>query len=179
MVHANRTRGADLGGTDLGGVGLRGLWARHALFPLRIFLGVTFLYAGLGKLMHPAFLAARGTGSLGELLRQVHSTAALPQLVELAQKSPVAAGYAIAGGEVLVGVGILVGLLGRLAALGGALISLTLWLTVSWQTHPYYYGNDLAYLLAWTPLILAGTPRLSLDGALTNRRNRHGAQLYG
>ncbi|GGU97088.1 membrane protein [Streptomyces albospinus] len=179
MVHAHRTHGADLGGADPGGAGLRGRWARHALFPLRIFLGATFLYAGLDKLTDPAFLAANGTGSLGELLRQVHSTAALPQLVGLAQKSPAAVGYAIAGGELLVGVGILVGLLGRLAALGGALISLTLWLTVSWQTHPYYYGNDLAYLMAWTPLVLAGTPRFSLDAALTNRRKRHGAQLYG
>ena len=82
-------------------------------------------------------------------------------------------------GELAVGLGTLVGLLGRLAAFGGALISLTLWLTVSWATTPYYYGNDLAYLMAWLPLALAGAPRFSLDAALASRRKRHGAQLFG
>lgn len=181
MVHANRTIGADLGGAgvDGSGAGLRGELARHALLPLRVFLGVTFIYAGVDKLTDPAFLAAGGTGSLGELLSQVHDTAALPLMIDLAQKSPVGFGYAIAAGELAVGLGALVGLLGRLAAFGGALISLSLWLTVSWATKPYYYGNDLAYLMAWIPLILAGTPRFSLDAALANRRKRHGAQLFG
>ncbi|MEU5213490.1 TQO small subunit DoxD [Streptomyces sp. NPDC020742] len=181
MVHANRTIGADLAGAGADGsaAGLRAQLARHALLPLRLFLGATFLYAGLDKLMDPAFLAAGGTGSLGEMLRQVHDTAALPQMVDLAQKSPVGFGYAIAAGELAVGLGTLVGLLGRLAAFGGALISLSLWLTVSWSTTPYYYGNDLAYLVAWVPLVLAGTPRFSLDAVLAMRRKRHGMQLFG
>jgi thiosulfate dehydrogenase (quinone) large subunit len=90
-------------------------------------------------------------------------------------KNPVGFGYAIAIGELAVGVGILIGLLARLAAVGGALISLSLWLTVSWATEPYYYGNDLIYLMAWLPLILAGAPVLSLDAALhTRRRQRAG-----
>ncbi|MEU9120313.1 TQO small subunit DoxD [Streptomyces sp. NPDC048506] len=181
MVHANRTIGADMGGTgiDGAGTGLRAQLARHALLPLRVFLGVTFAYAGVDKLTDPAFLAAGGSGSLGEVLRQVHDTAALPLLVDLAQKSPVGFGYAIAVGELAVGLGTLAGLLGRLAAFGGALISLSLWLTMSWTITPYYYGNDLAYLMAWLPLILAGTPRFSLDAALAMRRKRHGAQLFG
>ncbi|MEU7640029.1 MULTISPECIES: TQO small subunit DoxD [unclassified Streptomyces] len=177
MAHAHRTRPVDVGGARSGG--LQAGPARHALLPLRLFLGGTFLYAGLRKLTDPTFLAAGGKGSLGELLRQVHDTAALPQLLDLAQRSPVAFGYAIVGGEVLVGIGTLLGLLGRLAAFGGALISLTLWLTVSWPATPYYYGNDLAYLMAWTPLVLAGAPGFSLDAALANRRERHGTQLYG
>ncbi|MGW2629337.1 TQO small subunit DoxD [Streptomyces chattanoogensis] len=181
MVHANRTVGADLGGTGAGGsgTGVRGMLARYALLPLRLFLGVTFVYAGLDKLTDSGFLAARGSGSLGGMLNQVHDTAALPVLVELAQKSPVGFGYAIAVGELAVGLGTLLGLLGRLAAFGGALISLTLWLTVSWPTTPYYYGNDLVYLMAWIPLVMAGAPKFSLDAALRNRRNRHGAQLFG
>ncbi|GES31341.1 TQO small subunit DoxD [Streptomyces angustmyceticus] len=180
MVHANRTIGAELGGVAVeGSAGARGRLGRHALLPLRLFLGATFLYAGIDKLLDPAFLAPSGSGSIGDMLRQVHDTAALPQLVDLAQKSPVGFGYAIAAGELAVGLGTLVGLLGRLAALGGALISLSLWLTVSWATTPYYYGNDLAYLMAWVPLILAGTPMLSLDAAWSHRRRRHGTQLFG
>ena len=46
----------------------------------------------------PHFLAAAGPGSLGDCWTQVHDTAALPQLVDLAQRSPVGFGYAIAVG---------------------------------------------------------------------------------
>ncbi|MFD4726087.1 DoxX family membrane protein [Streptomyces seoulensis] len=145
---------------------------RYALLPLRIFLGVTFVYAGLDKITDSAFMKAAGAGSLGDTMRGVRDSSAIPALVDLALKSPVGFGYAIAFGELAVGIGILIGLLGRLAALGGALISLSLWLTVSWATSPYYYGNDLAYLMAWLPLVLAGTPYLSVDAALRDRRRR-------
>jgi thiosulfate dehydrogenase [quinone] large subunit len=43
---------------------------------------------------------------------------------------------------------------------------------VSWATHPYYYGNDLVYLMAWLPLILAGAPLLSIDAAIATARGR-------
>ncbi|MFJ8309140.1 MULTISPECIES: DoxX family protein [unclassified Streptomyces] len=150
--------------------GRRDTARRYALLPLRIFLGVTFVYAGLDKLTDSAFFHATGTGSIGELMQGVRNTSAIPALVDLALKSPPGFGYAIAFGELAVGIGTLLGLFGRLAALGGALISLSLWLTVSWQTTPYYYGNDLAYLMAWLPLVLAGTPLLSADALLARRR---------
>jgi len=149
---------------------------RYALLPLRVFLGVTFIYAGLDKLTDSAFLKDSGSGSIGDLMRTVRDSSAIPALVDLALKNPVGFGYAIAFGEIAVGLGTLVGLLTRLAALGGVLISLSLWLTVSWTTEPYYYGNDLAYLMAWIPLVLAGASVLSLDAALrSRRRQRSGA----
>ncbi|BBJ43013.1 DoxX family membrane protein [Streptomyces antimycoticus] len=159
-------------------VGIRATAARYALLPLRIFLGVTFVYAGIDKLTDSAFLSDSGTGSIGELMRQVRDSSALPWMVDQALKDPTAFGYAMAYGELAVGLGILVGLLSRLAAFGGALISLSLWLTVSWQSDPYYYGNDLAYLMAWLPLVLAGAPYLSLDVVISRRRRRQGSQLF-
>ncbi|KOV93477.1 membrane protein [Streptomyces sp. NRRL B-1140] len=154
------------------GGGWRDNATRYALLPLRLFLGVTFIYAGLDKLTDSAFMRDSGAGSIGDMMRAVRDSSAIPALVDLSLKSPVGFGYAIAFGELAVGIGTLLGLLARLAALGGALISLSLWLTVSWSSDPYYYGNDLAYLMAWTPLILAGAPLLSLDAALRSRR-RH------
>ncbi|MFF8591316.1 DoxX family protein [Streptomyces sp. NPDC015220] len=159
----------------------RGDWrdtaARYALLPLRVFLGGTFIYAGLDKLTDSAFLQAAGTGSIGDTMRAARDSAAVPALVDLALKAPVGFGCAIALGELAVGIGTLLGLFGRLAALGGALISLSLWLTVSWASTPYYYGNDLAYLMAWIPLVLAGAPMLSMDEALRSRR-RQGARVF-
>ncbi|WP_030542641.1 DoxX family protein [Streptomyces albus] len=159
--------------------GARATAARYALLPLRIFLGVTFVYAGIDKLTDSAFIADSGAGSIGRLMNSVRDNSAIPALVDLGLRDPSLMGYAIAGGEIAVGLGTLFGLLARLAAFGGALISLSLWLTVSWPSDPYYYGNDLAYLMAWLPLVLAGAPYLSLDSVLTKRRARHGQQLYG
>ncbi|WP_374775437.1 DoxX family membrane protein [Streptomyces sp. NBC_01310] len=155
--------------------GLRELASRHALLPLRIFLGVTFVYAGLDKLTDPAFLSASGEGSIGDMMRGVRDTSAVPALVDMSLNSPVGFAVAVAIGEILVGLGALAGLLTRVAAVGGALISLSLWLTVSWAVTPYYYGNDLIYLVAWTPLILAGAPYLSLDSLIRSRLSRRTA----
>ncbi|MEU8561405.1 DoxX family protein [Streptomyces cyaneofuscatus] len=152
--------------------GLRERAGQYALLPLRLFLGVTFVYAGLDKLTDSGFLSATGPGSIGELMNTVRDSSAVPALVDLALKSPEGFGYAIAIGELLVGLGTLVGLWARLAALGGALISLSLWLTVSWQSTPYYYGNDLPYLMAWLPLVLAGASMFSVDAFLASRRRR-------
>ncbi|MFJ5141098.1 DoxX family protein [Streptomyces sp. NPDC088707] len=193
--HADRADGAaggtgDAGGTsgpdgtrsasDTGGAGWTGvagaldrwkaLGSRYALLPLRIFLGVTFVYAAFDKLTDSAFFADSGTGSIGEMMTGVRDSSAIPALVDLALKNPAGFGYAIAFGELAVGIGTLVGLYARVAALGGALISLSLWLTVSWQVDPYYLGNDLAYLMAWLPLVLAGASVLSLDRLLAERR---------
>ncbi|MFD3721975.1 DoxX family protein [Streptomyces sp. NPDC058674] len=145
--------------------------AAYALLPLRIFLGATFVYAGLDKLTDPAFLAAAGDGSIGDQMRAVRDGSAVPAMVDLALRSPVGFGTAIAVGELLVGLGVLAGLLTRVAAVGGALISLSLWLTVSWAVTPYYYGNDLVYLMAWTPLVLAGASSWSLDALIRSRRS--------
>ncbi|WP_340558727.1 DoxX family protein [Streptomyces sp. GSL17-111] len=153
--------------------GLRETAARYALLPLRLFLGVTFVYAGLDKLTDPGY-----PESMEGLLQSIPGAAA-PWLLDLALTQPEAFGYAIAFGELAVGIGTLLGLLTRVAALGGALISLSFWLTISWDVGPYYYSQDLPYLMAWVPLIMAGAPMLSLDAALAARRGRRGGQLFG
>jgi thiosulfate dehydrogenase [quinone] large subunit len=168
MTHGHRTDSSERGG----GGGLKDSASRYALLPLRIFLGITFIYAGLDKLTDSAFLKDSGSGSIGDLMTSVRDSSAIPGLVDLALNNPVGFGYAIAFGELAVGIGTLIGLLTRLAALGGALISLSLWLTVSWQNTPYYYGNDLPYLMAWLPLLLAGASVFSLDAVLAGRRRR-------
>lgn len=171
MTHTYRTT-SNYGTVDGGRGGWKERANHYALLPLRIFLGVTFIYAGMDKLTDSQFMAASGPGSVGDLMRGVRDSSAVPALVDLALKNPEGFGHAIALGELAVGIGTLVGLLARLAAFGGALISLSLWLTVSWQTEPYYYGNDLIYLMAWLPLLLAGASVFSLDALLAERRRR-------
>lgn len=102
-----------------GGGSWRDSAQRFALLPLRIFLGVTFIYAGLDKLTNSAFFHATGSGSIGEQMRGVRDISAIPAMVDLALKNPAGFGYAIAFGELAVGIGTLIGLLARLAAVGG------------------------------------------------------------
>lgn len=161
-----------------GPAGLRGMASRYALLPLRVFLGITFIYAGLYKLTDSAFFG-NGPESLAAQLDAVRDTAGVPALIDLAQHSPNGFGIAIATGELVVGLGTLAGLWARLAALGGALLSLTFLLTMSWSSDPYYLGNDLPYLMAWIPLICTGAPMLSLDSLLVQRRRRKGRRIFG
>ena len=158
--------------------GWRDSLARYALLPLRVFLGVTFIYAGLDKITSSSFMKASGPGSIGETMHAVRNSSAIPALVDLALKNPVGFGYAIAFGELAVGIGTLIGLLARLAALGGALISFSLWMTVSWANSPYYYGNDLPYMFCWVPLVLAGAPYWSLDALIRHRRHQRSVSAW-
>ncbi|MEV0952061.1 Rieske 2Fe-2S domain-containing protein [Promicromonospora sp. NPDC050249] len=127
-----------------------------ALLPLRVFLGGTFLYAGLSKLLDTHYLDH--TSPLGVQDQMLHAAATSPigPLVSFAAEYPTVTGLAIALGEVAVGLGTLLGLFTRIAALGGYLLALSFFLTVSWTTHPYYVGADIVFAAAWTPLLIAG-----------------------
>ncbi|GAA1954502.1 hypothetical protein GCM10009738_30340 [Kitasatospora viridis] len=151
----------------------RALASGYALLPLRLFLGVTFSYAGLDKLADRHYLAGRGdlqSFYAQTLAAKAHSP--VGALLQPALHAPTFFALLIAFGELAVGLGTLFGLWGRVAALGGAALSLTLFLTVSYNVSPYYLGNDLPYLMAWTALLLAGTPYLSVDGYLARRAER-------
>ncbi|MET9232391.1 Rieske 2Fe-2S domain-containing protein [Lentzea sp. NPDC003310] len=130
--------------------------SEHALLPLRAFLGGTFVYAGVSKLLDTQYLD--GTSPLGVHAQMVNAAATSPigPLVSLAADHATAAGLAIAFGEVAVGLATLLGLVTRFAALGGALLSLGFFLAVSWTTRPYYFGADIVFVFAWTPLLIAG-----------------------
>ncbi|MBV6696499.1 DoxX family membrane protein [Kitasatospora aureofaciens] len=151
----------------------RAFATRYAMLPLRFFLGITFVYAALDKLSDAHYLAGAGDpASFVSQTQAVKGSSPISFLLGAALDTPTLFALAIAFGELAVGLGTLLGLWGRVAALGGALINLSLWLTVSWNVSPYYLGNDLGYLLAWTPLLLAGTPELSVDGYLARRAGR-------
>ena len=127
-----------------------------ALLPLRVFFGVTFLYAGLDKLLDPNFFNPDSAGSIQAQFLIFERVSPLAPLVRVAEPYAAVLGVLIALGEVAVGVGTLTGLAFRLSALGGAAISALFFLTASWTTHPYYFGNDLPYAFGWLTLALAG-----------------------
>jgi thiosulfate dehydrogenase [quinone] large subunit len=143
------------------------------LLPLRAFLAFTFLYAGLSKIgdrsffddsdpssMHSTVVAVKGNSPIGGLLQPVADHSLL-------------FGLPMALGEVAVGIGMLLGLFSRLVAIGGMVLALSLFLTVSWGADPWYTGADIVYVFAFTPILLAGATPFSVDEWLARAREQH------
>ncbi len=126
------------------------------LMPLRLFLGVTFLFAGCQKLANPDFLRSSSPISIHAQLVGADRASPIHGLLSHLVSVAPALGVVIALGEVAIGLGILVGLWTRVAAAAGMALSFGLFLTISFHSAPYYTGSDIVFFFAWTPLVLAG-----------------------
>lgn len=142
-----------------------------AILPLRLFLGLTFVDAGFGKLLSAAYLG-HGPQSFAAQARGFAHGSPIGALVRgVAVAHPTPAGLLLAVGELAIGVLTLAGLATRAAAGGGLALSLTFYLTASWHTRPFFYGPDLPFAAGWLVLLLAGDAGLpSLDRRLARRQ---------
>ncbi len=131
-----------------------------ALFPVRLFLGVTFVYGGIQKLSDPGFLHAGAPTYIGTQLRGfAHGTPGGFVLRAFAIPHPALAGVGVALTEIAVGLLVTAGLVTRAAATVGLLLNLLLFLTNSWHTYPYFLGSDIVFVFAWLPFVVAGAAR--------------------
>jgi len=160
-----------------------------ALLPLRLFLGLTFVYAGYQKLSDPGFLTPGAATYIGT---QLHGFAAGTPggflLRWFALPFPRAAGVGVALAEIAIGLLTTAGLLTRLAAAAGLGLNLVLFLTASWHTTPYFLGSDIVFCFAWLPFVLVGAADQPAVDTLVlgrkrmpervQRRTRSGAQVY-
>lgn len=151
--------------------------AGWVLLPLRAFLAVTFLYAGLSKLFDRNYLDP--ASPLGVRSQMAHAAAGSPigGLVTFSAQHATLVGLLIAFGEVAAGLGALLGLFTRLAAALGLLLALSFFLTVSWRTSPYYFGPDIVFVFAWTPLLIAGDGGVFTVRTAIRRRARQRMRL--
>ncbi|MFD6419623.1 DoxX family membrane protein [Streptomyces sp. NPDC060194] len=139
------------------------------LLPLRVFLGLISVFAGMGKLGDPVYFDGGERGSMVKWLTSLNPWAVAEPLRDFALSHPVGAGLTVAFLQIVVGVLTIFGLWQRLAAVFGALLSVALLVTVSWKSVPVYDTPDIIYLAAWSPLVIAGAPVYSLDGRLAGR----------
>jgi thiosulfate dehydrogenase [quinone] large subunit len=145
-----------------------------ALLPLRLFLGITFVYAGVQKLSDPGFLHPGAPTYIGTQLNGfangtpggfILRTFAIPH-AELA-------GVGVAVVEIMIGLLVTAGFSTRVAAGCGMGLNLLLFFTSSWHTTPYFLGPDLVFAFAWLPFVLAGAEgQPALDTALEAARRR-------
>lgn len=166
-----------------------------SLLPLRLFLGVTFVYGGIQKLSDPGFLHPGAPTYIGTQLRGfANGTPGGFLLRAFAIPHPGLSGVGVAIVEIAIGLLVTTGLLTRPAAVVGLALNLLLFLTNSWHTSPYFLGSDIVFVFAWSPFVLvgaAGQPtlepvlrRIALAWAsrpapvsrVEDRRSRPGAQ---
>lgn len=141
--------------------------SKWILLPLRLFLGVTFIYAGIQKLTDPQFFSPSAHGYIGKQIEGFANGSPLHSfLLNVALPHASFFGYLVAYGEIAIGLGTLVAFLLRPAAFFGMLISLMFFLSATWHVFPYFYGADIVFVFCWITMLLAGpmnTGLLSLD----------------
>ncbi|HWF25024.1 MAG TPA: TQO small subunit DoxD [Solirubrobacteraceae bacterium] len=131
-----------------------------ALFPLRLFLGVTFIYGGIQKLTDPGYLHPGAPTYIGTQLHGfANGTPGGFLLRAFAIPHPRLAGVAVALVEIAIGLLVTTGVFTRLAAAVGLALNLLLFLTNSWHTYPYFLGSDIVFVFAWLPYVLVGASR--------------------
>ncbi|RBM19537.1 DoxX family membrane protein [Streptomyces sp. PT12] len=169
-----------LPGTGGPGGGLRESAARFALLPLRLFLGLTFLYAGVDKFTDAGpFSDAMTADTVERMLDASRDQAAAGWLSDLALDHPAVFVNGAAVAEIAVGGCVLIGLATRWAAAGGAVLALAFWLTISWSTDPYYFGSDLPFLIGFLTLLLAGAGPIAAERVIAARQARRSGRLFG
>jgi thiosulfate dehydrogenase [quinone] large subunit len=132
-------------------------WVVYGTIPLRLFLGLTFVYAGLQKIADPGFLDPTAQTYIGAQLQGFTATSPIGFLIQwLALPVPQLTGIGVIGAELAIGTLVLLGVATQWAAAAGALINFVFFLTASWSVQPYFLGSDSIYTVAWITLALVG-----------------------
>lgn len=126
------------------------------LLPLRLFLGVTFVYAGMQKLIDPQYFNPAARGYIGKQILGFASGSPIHNfLVYFIIPHATFFGVLVAIGELAIGIGTLLGLLLRPAAFFGLLLNLIFFLSASWRVYPYFYGADIVFVFCWITMLIA------------------------
>lgn len=132
-------------------------WVAYATLPLRFFLGVTFIYAGLQKVFDPGFLKPGAATYIGAQLQAFDLHSPIGFLIEsIALPAPALTGIGVIAAEIAIGLATVLGIATRLAAAAGAMVNFVLFLTASWTIQPYFLGSDGIFTVAWITLAIVG-----------------------
>lgn len=144
------------------------------MLPLRIFMGATFLYAGIQHLTDKSYFDPSKQGYIGHLIAQYAVGSPIHDfLLGVVAPNAVTFGYMVAVGESLIGIAALLGFLYRIAALVGLFLNFTFFLSATWNAFPFYFGSDIVFVICWLTLLLAGPQEgLSIDSSIAKRATK-------
>jgi thiosulfate dehydrogenase [quinone] large subunit len=152
------------------------------VLPMRIFLAAVFLFAGYAKLVYPHFLDPNSTaGFRASVASAKHGTPIGGLLGPLTDHASLF-GHLTAFAELAIGLGLLVGLLTRVAAAGGMVLMAMIVLSIDWVGVKEYTGSsgwftsvDLAVGAGLSVFLLGGADPFSLDALFWRFRLRRRA----
>jgi len=149
------------------------LYFGKASFLLRVFLGVTYVYAGLLKLTDANYFSKTAPSGVLHQMQAASAHSPISFIVNHAIEHSTLAGLGIALGELLAGLGLLFGIWTRAAAIGVFGLATSFFLTVSWGTSPYFFGPDIVFMAASIPFIIGGDGGyLSVESMIRQRVQR-------
>ncbi len=148
---------------------------------LRLWLGITFTYAGIDKALDGGFLNPDATTYIGKQLAGFAQQSPISPLLNKMVEHATLVGAGTMVGEIAIGLATLFGVLPFLAALAGAGLSASLWLSSSFHTTPYFLASDTAYLIMWLVFALSVMPRKRTVSRVLNvdRRGAIGIGVVG
>ncbi|MDP1712089.1 MAG: Rieske 2Fe-2S domain-containing protein [Candidatus Nanopelagicaceae bacterium] len=135
---------------------------------IRLWLGITWMFAGWEKARDPGFLQSTGATYIGRQLAGYATTSPLGFIFRGLIEHATAVGVFVMVAEFAIGLATLFWVAPTLAAFAGFSMSLGLWMAATWHVKPYFLGSDSAYAVLWLAyfLTLVGRRRrveLSLD----------------
>jgi len=153
------------------------------VLPLRAFLAALFLFAGYAKFSYPGFFDPGSPTGLKASVDAVRHGTPIGAALGPLSDHPSVYGHLTAIAEIAIGLGLLVGLLTRIAALGGMVLTGLIVLSINWGGVKQYTGSsgwftsvDLAVAAGLSVFLLGGAGPLSLDGWLVRARARRRAR---
>lgn len=153
------------------------------VLPLRLFLGALFCFAGYAKFSYPGFFDEGSRNGFQSAARAASEGTPLSSLMSPLVDNPSVFGHITAISEIAIGLGLLVGLLTRLAALAGMVLTTSILLSVNWNGVKEYTGSsgwftavDLAVAAALSIFLLGGAGPFALDNLFIRARERQRAR---
>jgi len=122
---------------------------------IRFWLGATWIYAGWNKATDPGFLNKSSAHYIGAQLTGYLSSSPISFLLKHMIEHATLFGWVVIISEFAIGIATLSGVALSLAAIGGASMSLILWLSATWTVNPYFLGSDSVYFVMWVALFLS------------------------
>ena len=144
---------------------LKASW-RNQLWPLRVmrlWLGATWIYAGWDKASDPGFLTSGSPTFIGSQLAAYAQNSPIDFLLNKILDHATQVGILVMAAEFAIGFATLLWIAPTWAAFGGFVMSISLWLSSSWNVQPYFLASNSVYTVFWFTyfLFLYGSRRKS------------------
>ena len=134
---------------------------------MRLWLGITWIYAGWNKASDSGFLTAGSPTYIGTQLSGYSTQSPVGFVFNKLIEHAVLVGGFVMISEFAIGLATLLWVAPRLTAFGGFSMSVGLWLASSFHASPYFLASDSAYAVLWLSYLLL----------LTNKGKRKGFEM--